>query len=193
MSLPGTSAGIKCMMEGVTHCSQKPRAQAATRYAHRTYANAHACCRPFTTTSNSRQLDAEDPRAASFLHLLQELRAMACKPRFILLENVSGEGSFVGGKEGWGSKAWSLEVAVAEGAEGLMHLPPPVQRCVWVGPRMCTRLLGHAPSCAHEPCAGFLGSSMHGTFVSTLQELGYEVQQFELGPTAFGIPYTRPR
>ncbi|KAL6745637.1 S-adenosyl-L-methionine-dependent methyltransferase [Haematococcus lacustris] len=47
-------------------------------------------CQPFTTTRNSRQRDADDPRSASFLHLLSLLPHMAAPPDFLLLENVLG-------------------------------------------------------------------------------------------------------
>ncbi len=47
-------------------------------------------CQPFTTTNNSKQRDADDPRSKSFLHLLNLLEALSCKPTCLLLENVAG-------------------------------------------------------------------------------------------------------
>ena len=50
-------------------------------------------CQPFTTTRYAKQLDSEDERCKGFKGLMDLLRTINGKPRWILLENVKG---FVG-------------------------------------------------------------------------------------------------
>ncbi|CAM9483784.1 unnamed protein product, partial [Sphacelaria rigidula] len=49
-------------------------------------------CQPFCRVGN--QMDTEDPRSRSFLHLLSLLETIALPPSHVFLENVRGfEGS----------------------------------------------------------------------------------------------------
>ena len=47
-------------------------------------------CQPYTTTREARQRDAGDMRANPLRHLMQLLRDMQLRPRWIVLENVQG-------------------------------------------------------------------------------------------------------
>eukprot|EP01125_Pyxidicula_operculata_P019108 TRINITY_DN689_c7_g1_i1.p1 TRINITY_DN689_c7_g1~~TRINITY_DN689_c7_g1_i1.p1 ORF type:complete len:387 (-),score=85.16 TRINITY_DN689_c7_g1_i1:2-1138(-) len=47
-------------------------------------------CQPYTQQKTAKQLDTKDPRAKSFLHLLNLLSVLENKPKYILLENVKG-------------------------------------------------------------------------------------------------------
>lgn len=48
-------------------------------------------CQPYTTTSNAKRRDLSDPRAESFVALMQQLKDMQQPPSYIVLENVTGK------------------------------------------------------------------------------------------------------